>query len=653
MSAVLRRTAAKCLVAAAVTVGASTASAFGLKTHLWIGVQLLQELQQSCRVKIPGAQALVPLDQDVCESIRRNPGAFLSGVLGPDVYPDMLTGQVTTHPGVPGMWQTNRWLMHMYAQAKPGAELAFAAGYLVHAASDMFAHTYVNGYVGDVFDLAEGRDAPVRHITLERYIDSKLPEYRLNPQALTPPAGYLRDKLLHDREATANGANVKRAMHVAAMALVYNEVRDAVGKAQQIQLEGDVQLLQTSFAVQGFEKALRLASGDDVHGASASLAAARVQRAQSKTLVADTRAGRAALAGWLKDMEQAGAAYIDASNTVARGVVTNGTVDPRTTYSDWWSRYGRAYVGVPDAYSRFVHNLPERLKERLPEGLKSLYEQWEALRERIDAALKQVVKDHGPDLVGRLTGQVADERFAELLLQGRPITSEELDAEFAANGHEHNTLLKFAKVSAMVDEDLGLQQDGRLDPTAFHALKNAVVLSKLALMRHDNLRTLVMDANFGANADLLPAPRLVKVGDRYSILYDMARSIDGNHQWQPYGVPYARENGLLGREAAEERRFGFGPGLPVPQPHDPASNNADDRPGFPLFVDAALRDAVFLKIFSGPVAGRLADALPPNHPFPECAKNAFPVTFKASGEIAPSDRRCEFMEQPVGAAAAR
>lgn len=120
--------------------------AFGLKTHLWIGHQLLSEIHTLCRVDIVGVP--IGVDPQVCQSLQSHPDAFLSGVLGPDAYPDVITGQVTAHPGIKGDWQTSDWLLHIYSKANSVPDLAFAAGYLVHAASDAFTHTYVNFLCG-------------------------------------------------------------------------------------------------------------------------------------------------------------------------------------------------------------------------------------------------------------------------------------------------------------------------------------------------------------------------------------------------------------------------------------------------------------------------------------------------------------------------
>lgn len=197
---------------------------FGLKTHIWIAKNVLAEISTSCVVSI--GPAPLSIDREVCRSVREHPKAFLAGALGPDAYPDIITGQVTTHPGIAGDWQTADWLMHVYSRAAPGPRLAFAAGYLVHAASDVFAHTYVNAYSGDVFSLGDERAVERRHFVLEKYIDAHLPQYKFSKGEIDAPEEWLRDKLIHNKDAARNSAKSRFALHIAAMNGLYLSVTD-------------------------------------------------------------------------------------------------------------------------------------------------------------------------------------------------------------------------------------------------------------------------------------------------------------------------------------------------------------------------------------------------------------------------------------------
>jgi len=89
-------------------------------------------------------------------------GGFSVRGSGGDIYPDLVIGQTTTHPGVDGAWQTDDWLRHMVRNAMNPREVTIASGYPAHASSDVFAHSYLNNYAGDVFELGDERAVEIR-----------------------------------------------------------------------------------------------------------------------------------------------------------------------------------------------------------------------------------------------------------------------------------------------------------------------------------------------------------------------------------------------------------------------------------------------------------------------------------------------------------
>lgn len=110
---------------------------------------------------------------------------YHAGILGPDAYPDILTGQQVIHPGMEHTGinnGTDAWLSYLWNQAllpqhQTGAIKAFTVGYLTHAAGDMFGHTFINNFTGGEFEL--GINA-VKHIVLEGYIDKRLDKSALD-----------------------------------------------------------------------------------------------------------------------------------------------------------------------------------------------------------------------------------------------------------------------------------------------------------------------------------------------------------------------------------------------------------------------------------------------------------------------------------------
>jgi hypothetical protein len=93
------------------------AAAWSLKTHVWIAQQVLNDAADGQLTIAGGTYAIPP---PVLNALRLHPDRYRMGSLGPDVFPDPVVGQMTTHPGVGGGWQTDDWLKHLLTTATTG-----------------------------------------------------------------------------------------------------------------------------------------------------------------------------------------------------------------------------------------------------------------------------------------------------------------------------------------------------------------------------------------------------------------------------------------------------------------------------------------------------------------------------------------------------
>lgn len=198
-----------------------TSYAFKVDTHIWIGQQVINDLEDDGKLSITLDGQTVQLDvrEDIKNSILANKSAYLMGNLGPDAAPDVLAGQVIVHPGLKDTngndigWQSNDWLEYLLKSSNDSSTgKAFTYGYLGHAASDVFAHTYTNQYSGNVFDLLDGETlVEQRHFILEGYIGAHTPPIKNHQgQPLGLPwqqitlddnyATFVRDKLIFNDE---------------------------------------------------------------------------------------------------------------------------------------------------------------------------------------------------------------------------------------------------------------------------------------------------------------------------------------------------------------------------------------------------------------------------------------------------------------------
>ncbi len=111
------------------------------------------------------------------EALRRYPRQFKAGAIGPDAYPDILTGQTGIHPdnSARGHAVSGDWLKLVWGESLKTPSLqprAFAVGFLMHAAGDLYGHTFVNNYSGGPFEIGENA---LKHFVLENYIDKRTP----------------------------------------------------------------------------------------------------------------------------------------------------------------------------------------------------------------------------------------------------------------------------------------------------------------------------------------------------------------------------------------------------------------------------------------------------------------------------------------------
>lgn len=204
------------------------ALAFSLRTHVFVADRILDDAKD-CSLEV-GLAKPYALDPVVCAALASHPAHFRGGVLGPDVFPDFVVGQVTTHPGVEEGWESGMWLRHVLASADPGdaAQVAFSFGFMVHGSSDVFAHSYVNGYAGDIFDVSDETRVEERHFRLEKFLEKHTPSSGLlDASTVKVPARFVSKALVFDSEVQGQYLKSAYAPHLLAIALDRNVAREA------------------------------------------------------------------------------------------------------------------------------------------------------------------------------------------------------------------------------------------------------------------------------------------------------------------------------------------------------------------------------------------------------------------------------------------
>ena len=124
-------------------------------THNYTGSQAYQDAIDG-NVSLGGRSYTVP--PTVRQALADWPTYYNAGVVGPDGFPDLTMGQAEIHPVRTGAWLKYILDRAWAAQSDPsynaderGQILAFAYGFLTHAAGDVWAHTIVNEFARGVF----------------------------------------------------------------------------------------------------------------------------------------------------------------------------------------------------------------------------------------------------------------------------------------------------------------------------------------------------------------------------------------------------------------------------------------------------------------------------------------------------------------------
>ncbi|MGB7816665.1 MAG: zinc dependent phospholipase C family protein [Methylotenera sp.] len=333
------------------------AHSFSPETHVWIGQQVLVEAQQGF-VSVGGRK--YPIDAALVDALRAHPDAFLAGNIGPDAFPDPVVGQMTTHPGLKGGWQADDFLKHLLRSAKRPEELAFAYGFISHASADIFAHTYINRYAGDIFLLTDNEDTvELRHFMLEKYIGQHTPAFARDRGSYGVPAAWLRDTLIFNNEADRENQKASgTALHLSAGWAARRAVGDLERELVRIRNEvadkaADFLTLET-----------KLAAGIPQAKVGVEIATGLYETAKKGTEIQDKALDEAVNA--LKLIDQTLSRNREILSLNERLIAEQARVakDAANSFADLQNRVSQAQSEV-NRFDRDLHNTPSTVEKKI------------------------------------------------------------------------------------------------------------------------------------------------------------------------------------------------------------------------------------------------------------------------------------------------
>lgn len=473
-----------------------------------------------------GSTVTAPVAAEILDALRAYPEAYRAGVLGPDAYPDIYVGQSMIHPDTltdndrtppqPGRRSTtDDWLRHVWdsAHAEPEGParqqaIAFALGFLTHAAGDIWGHTLVNEFAQGVFpsvtDVSEAAIA-VRHVVVEGYIDHRRPAPVPDPADLSdidPPDDFV----------------------------VRTFITSPFARAHSEPLHFDLFLDRRATLQAGIERDLR-----DLRVQDPNLFDAPANPLERWFLEARIAIDR----GHVAAIDEGLAKWPEFSTRIARAVLApDGDF---AAAKEEAIRFGFSTVGpmlgVPRAFGDAILGLRAwylSLDQRVQDALRPISDVVAQVEElgvnflldrfidvsQLPPGMKEVVDRDGN---GRLSLDELRELSATDLLVNDPAIVAPAE-------------------KARLDELMGVDgANPTFDPDRFGAYRSAATMSKLILLDRDGLNAVA--SQLGVDGDLYPSDD----PDAENVMLGWVRSLDGEYQWRATSL-----------RADDRRSFGSG-----------------------------------------------------------------------------------------------
>lgn len=365
-----------------------SAYAWATKTHGYSANVLLEDAADGF-ITIDGEQYRMP--EEYATALRMYPEAFRAGALGPDFYPDMLTGQTYIHPydekaGV----GVGDWLMVLvnavnslpkHSDQRMQA-LAFTLGMAVHFAGDEFGHDFINAFAGSAYpayiDVATGlaKDDPtklyyiLRHMLEETCLDNRVESRLGNKTDVAAPVEFIMNTWIYN--GTPN----------AGIAEIYNQYNRGESLTENISVEKLVYMLKNI-------KSLKFQYLYLVELRTALYRFANRARTSPISPFFISPAIAAYIDAWIDDLDLATLELVRAFDGIAHdmlaGVDGKDSVDiVKDRLQIWWDDYGTYASPLPDWPKKIAKALSQTEEWVLDQlGITEFLNRWEKFKDEL------------------------------------------------------------------------------------------------------------------------------------------------------------------------------------------------------------------------------------------------------------------------------
>jgi len=479
------------------------ASAWKPTSHVYFAEIAARDALDDGFVEIPilgtGDVRRYRVDAQTLEALRVGRAQYRAGVLGPDAYPDILTGQQVIHPngdetGVSG--GSDAWLEHVWSSFdETPKQRAFRLGFLTHAAGDTYGHTFINHFSGAPFTLTPPDNA-IRHIVLEGYIDKRLPADALTGDFFTASIDGLELRIyttmVDARPGTRLDALLPRANSSSDMSVprIFSTLRAELDQDIREYYEHKAELQRRADACGAFDwSCSRIALNAELAGYMIANAGPITYKEY-----------------WRDDIDEGLKLWPSVSHQVAVALFFNADRTANTDkadeiLTDYATRHILSMAGVPDVVGGGIALAGDIVEAVTPDFLlKPIREMKAAL---LDTLLKGATGMTKAELKAYLT--TPDRYFDQVMTTG--------------NG-EHVKLADFNRRYLQISDPGYSNPAEAFDYKTLPATYNTVIASKLVLLPQSEVNRLIRD--LGGSRTL----------ERPNVMLGFANTLDGSLQWR-------------------------------------------------------------------------------------------------------------------------
>jgi hypothetical protein len=475
---------------------------------------------------VTGQLGTYSVDKKILAAIRKYPSHYRAGVLGPDAYPGVLSGQQSIHPdqkgsGVKGGSDT--WLQYIWTKRDPFSNpavrrafqtlkiptdsrymTAFVAGFLTHAAGDMYGHTFINNFAGGPLTFNPPSNA-TKHVLLEGYVDKRLPKNALGGDFFSASIAGI-DRLIYTymvdaRPGTYLGNTLLRK---GAAGTTYSIPR--IFSTIRANLARDIKKYQDTVA--NYKKKIDKCKLTDFSCSKVALGT------KMTAYIATNGIQQAYRKAWIKDVDEGLRKWPQVSHQVAKALFFNKDrqVDIATA-EKIMKAYARDHIlsmaGAPDFVGATAKVIGKVVDAITPKALQ--------------AAIKKL-KDKAFDTL--LQAAIGMNKAELKKLMSNP--QNYFNSVMGSGGGEKITLANFNANHLKITDKGYTKPNEAFDYRKFAAGFNTVQISKMILMSPSEVSRMLRDIG----------SKSTRSGQ--NIMLGFMRSLDGNVQWRN-GMPAARD----------------------------------------------------------------------------------------------------------------